>query len=1194
VQRGDVVAERFEILERAGAGGMGTVYRARDRHLGGAVALKVLDAAGGGDAVRFGREAQVLASIDHPAVVGYVAHGETPRGERWLAMEWVEGEDLAARLARGPLGVVDALACALRVADGLGAAHARGVVHRDVKPSNVLLVGGDPAQARIADFGIARSMRPEARGPTRTGSTLGTPHCMAPEQARGVRDLDARADVYALGALLFEALTGRPVFDAESAVAVLAMVLLDEPPSLADARPDVPADVAALVARLLAKDRRERPADGAATAALLAPLLDEARRAAARATRRLDAADAAASTIAQTDASARATPGSLGTEEQRLRCALVLGDGAGDVGTDATLPDDSARLGLGARDAAGRTVLETARAVVERHGGRLDLLTAEAGVAVIDGVGTPLDHAGRGARCALALAEAAPGLPIALVLGRAVGGPRTRIGDLVDRGVALLHAARSAERARDLAGAPRVDEALGALLAGRFEVAHDPAGARLVRERPAGTPAPAVRRASAPLVGRERELATLEATYADVRDEGAARAVLLVGAPGLGKSRLVDEAAARIGALAGDSGPLLRGACDPSTAGAPYAPLATALVGATPERTVAALVARHVSDAERARRVCAALNVLARGPRSDADDEALGEACDDPRLLADVVRAAFVDLLAGMATQGPTLVIVEDLQWGDAPSVGLLDAALRHLAGAPLLLIATARPEVDMLFPALWRGRPLVRMELAPLGAKAALRLARALDESARRGASGEEVRPARLSAAQLERIAARSDGNPFFLEQLLRAAWRAPDRADALPDTVVGIVQANLDSLDPRDRRTLRAASVVGDPFDRESLGPLCGAPAESAALGASLAALVEAEVVEPCADRAVGGGAAIAGPLRFRSALVRECVYASLTDEDRRLGHRLHAEWLIGRGSADAERLALHFGRGGVHLAAARWMQAAARAALDASDLGRADALAQQALAQLKRAARSEERPEHGADDRAEDDGAASEGELLWIRAEALRWRGDAAGAVTLAERAVAALPRGDARWFQAVGDACAAAARLGDAARVRAFAEAAIAQAPAGARGDEAAAARVVCLARAAAQLAAVGDAAGRDEALALAARDARTLGDAPLGARATLAAVRASRALAAGDLGAFLEGTARAVEDYERAGDVRNACNQRVRLGNALVDAGAPTEAEEMLRPAVAQASRLGLALVEAYAWQNLGHALAVQA
>src|SRR5687767_15126094 len=161
---------------------MGTVFRARDRLTGQPVALKVMKR-GDDDLVRserFAREARLLADLRHPGIVRYVAHGTTRAGEPYLAMEWLEGEDLASRLKAGPLTVPSALALVERAAEALGKAHAQGVVHRDVKPSNLFIVGGEVDRVKVLDFGIARLRHPV--DVTGTGTRIGTPTYMAPEQ----------------------------------------------------------------------------------------------------------------------------------------------------------------------------------------------------------------------------------------------------------------------------------------------------------------------------------------------------------------------------------------------------------------------------------------------------------------------------------------------------------------------------------------------------------------------------------------------------------------------------------------------------------------------------------------------------------------------------------------------------------------------------------------------------------------------------------------------------------------------------------------------------------------------------------------------------------------------------------------------------------------------------------------------------
>ena len=166
-------ADRFELLRTAGRGAMGVVYEAIDRTTGERVALKILQAVGEEDAARFVREAQILEQLAHPGIVRHVAHGTSPDGQAFLAMEWLAGENLAERLARQGLTIPESVELGLAAASALAAAHARGVVHRDVKPSNLFLVDRQIGKVKLLDFGVAR-FRAD-RGLTATGTTIGTP-----------------------------------------------------------------------------------------------------------------------------------------------------------------------------------------------------------------------------------------------------------------------------------------------------------------------------------------------------------------------------------------------------------------------------------------------------------------------------------------------------------------------------------------------------------------------------------------------------------------------------------------------------------------------------------------------------------------------------------------------------------------------------------------------------------------------------------------------------------------------------------------------------------------------------------------------------------------------------------------------------------------------------------------------------------
>lgn len=265
---------RYEIVARLGAGGMGVVYKARDPHLDRFVALKLLPPhfADPETRERFLREARAASALDHPAICTIYEIGEDERADPYLSMAYYEGETLRQRLERGALSPGEALALVRRVGEGLQAAHARGIVHRDVKPANLFLtVDG---QVKILDFGLAQ--RAGAERVTRTGTIIGTIAYMSPEQVRG-DDIGPAADIWALGVVLYECLTGLLPFSGRSDAAILQAVLTEEPAAPSRYAAAVSPALDAFLARLLAKDQASRPADMPAVLAALDEL-DESRR----------------------------------------------------------------------------------------------------------------------------------------------------------------------------------------------------------------------------------------------------------------------------------------------------------------------------------------------------------------------------------------------------------------------------------------------------------------------------------------------------------------------------------------------------------------------------------------------------------------------------------------------------------------------------------------------------------------------------------------------------------------------------------------------------------------------------------------------------------------------------------------------------------------------------------------------------
>src|SRR5215475_2075140 len=259
----------YEVLAPLGTGGMGEVYRARDTRLDRTVAIKVLPdhlAQSPDLRHRFEREAKAVSSLNHPHICALYDVGQQD-GIDFLVLEYLEGESLHDRLEKGPLPLDQALRYATQIADALDRAHRSGVVHRDLKPGNVMLT---KAGAKLLDFGLARVAKPVVGGDadlfdlatpskplTGTGTLLGTIPYMAPEQIEG-READARTDIWAFGALLYEMVTGKRAFVAKSPASLIGAILKDEPKPIREIKPLTPPSLERLVKTCLAKDPDER------------------------------------------------------------------------------------------------------------------------------------------------------------------------------------------------------------------------------------------------------------------------------------------------------------------------------------------------------------------------------------------------------------------------------------------------------------------------------------------------------------------------------------------------------------------------------------------------------------------------------------------------------------------------------------------------------------------------------------------------------------------------------------------------------------------------------------------------------------------------------------------------------------------------------------------------------------------------
>jgi eukaryotic-like serine/threonine-protein kinase len=884
---GDCLADRFTIVDVAGRGGMGTVYRATDSLTGAPVALKVLTSHTREASERFLREARVLSELAHPAVVRYLAHGITAEGEAYLAMEWLDGEDLATRVARGALSLDDTLVLVRRAAEALAPAHARGIVHRDVKPSNLFLVDNDPGRVKILDFGVARIGK-TTQQLTGVGAVVGTFGYMAPEQAYESREVDTRADVYALGCVLFECLTGRAAIQGEQVVALVSKTLLEVPPHVKEFRPDVPGTLDELIARMLAKEPDERPANAMEVLRALESL-----------------------GTMQGSGEARTTTGPapvlpMGGSELQLVSVLL-----------ARLEDPSRAATMTPEQPS---MLSQVQELAQRYLGKaIRLPDGTVLVKLVGGSGSAMDQAVRAAGCATELRAAHPKAVVAVATGFAETSGRLPLGEVIDRAAAMLCGHEQT--------ITTLDGVTASLVETRFEV-DDSSGVRVLRAPRGDDELRTLLGRPTPTVGREKEIAQLLAEFDECAAERTPCAVLVTGPPGTGKSRLRHELLSRLRVRKSVRAVVTRG--DAVSAGSAFV-VARQIVRRVLETTQADLpdvlhdvIASRLAgrmDANEARLTTEFLSELLGTPITKEPSAILRSARGDPRLMAEWQRRSFERWLK-LEAHDPLVLVIEDLHWADLPTMSYLGNVLKE-PDLPLMVLGLARPEVHDIFPKLWAGK-LHELPLSGLGKRAAGHLVRTV--------LGD------VETDTVDRLVNRADGNAFYLEELIRAV--AAGHGDQLPDTVLAMAQARVEQLDPIARRLLRAASAFGERFWVSGVTSVVGTQTD---VPSWLIVLEEQEVVARSREERFKGEP----EYTFRHALMRDAAYATLTADDRVAAHRGAARWLEAAGEADPLVMADQLEKGGEPEKAVPWLITAANAAYDGRDPVAARARAQRGAA-------------------------------------------------------------------------------------------------------------------------------------------------------------------------------------------------------------------------------------------------------
>lgn len=860
-----VVGGRFRIASLANVGGMGLVYEARDlMREGKRVAFKVMppmtrsvDEA----RERFFREAEVLASLRHPGIVEYVAHGLTSDQRPYLAMEWLEGEELETILRRQPLPPHQAILLLRRLADALAFAHDRGITHRDLKPSNIILRAGRIENPAIVDFGVARWLGRTLQR-SRTGMLIGTPGYMAPEQARGQTDIGPSADVFALGCMLYQALMGKPPFAGDHITAVLTKVLFEEVPPIRFHRPDMPEELDMLLSRMLLKDAAERPRDARALLQELDELALDLRP-----------------TLPEINFAPNHPRKALTDTEQALYCLVLATPDNNDASDEWTVSNSTVRTPF-VNDA------NWPRETLEQLGVQLESL-ADGSLAIVVGKGASAkEQASTGARCASLLLERNPLAHIILVTGRGVLGPRGGVpeGEVFERASALLRERAIANMTERSAAGVWIDEITADVLGSGYHVKRTPTGLLLIQTSNdiGAEPVDYVPGETLTCIGREREIGQLLSMLDGVIEDERCAAMVMTALPGTGKSRLMHVFLDRV-RQDRPGVTVLHGHGDQARSTSNYGFLARIfreLAGVTPED----------SPTEQRRKLEVRLGTYSAKTNNALALEPLLDLCapqevtnNIPHVWPALENATITWLWVECATR-PLLVAIDDTHWVDAPTLRFVDGLLRSATNLPLFVLTNHRDVGQQNSPLPWHSRAQ-ELRLAGLGKRASERVVRL--------ALGNEA-PTE-TVAQIVHDAA---GNPLFLEELVRAA--ASGKGNTTPRALLAILQARMKHLSYGARRALRAASLFGQTFWRRGVAFLLGLDrhTDEQTVVRWLDELLDAELIEVHPESRFPGDTEYG----FQSVHVRAAANGLLTDGDRDLGRVLVNVFLEQAGEDEA----------------------------------------------------------------------------------------------------------------------------------------------------------------------------------------------------------------------------------------------------------------------------------------------------
>lgn len=954
----------YEITEEIGSGGMATVFRAYQPSMDRHVAIKVIRSSILHDRAlreRFQREARLIARLEHPHLLPvYDFDGE--HDPPYIVMRYLDGGTLKQVKQQGTVPRDEFLYILRQLAGALDYAHRQNIVHRDLKPSNVMI--DKEGNAFLTDFGIARAAGGD-KDLTGTGLMIGTPGYMAPEQARGDAQADKSADIYSLGVMAFEVLTGAPPYDHESSFEIILAHMNSPVPKASERAPDLPKAVDAVLAQALAKDPQKRFASATEFVDALTRALrikpSEARAALQSMTQTISVDQLAAFRAQQgeSETPSSATP----SDQQRQMTAVSV-----DVKELAEILYES-----GADTERAKTTLDALWAsfvdLAKTSGGVLQSRVEAAGIFLWGRERSREDDAENAIRAALAmqdrtLAEARKVLgaswepteesPLPFSAGittgpvllerdtqsgayNASGAPITLAGRLKDSasgGVIVAHDTFSLVR-----GVFSVYQREPLRVRGRKE----PIETYLVtavRPRAFRLRAMGIEGVETRMIGREIELRLLQEALTLTLEDGETQVVTVVGEAGVGKSRLLFEFSNWTDVMEQTVWFFQARATQPSML-QPYSLtrdlfsfrfqiLDSDPLSVVHEKFVKGVVEFMGEGSERKAYLIGQL--VGFDFTSKPEVEAALADGDTFRRLA---QEYLGELFTGASRVNPVMIHIEDIHWADDRSLDLINNLVRDNTNLPLFVLCMARPSLYERRPQWGEGQRFhERIQLEPLSQLSSRRLVRELLKNV-----------PEVPTALRDLVVDRADGNPFYIEELIKALIDDrvilkgdPWSVDAsrlstvrVPATLTGVLQARLDTLPPALQQILQRASVVGRIFWDAAAIHLSH---ESAGLTADevqdmLADLRDREMILQREESGFAGTVEYV----FRHAILRDVTYDTVIPRQRRALHKLVADWLIEIGGERAGEhtllVAEHYARAEeASLAAAQLARAGERA--------------------------------------------------------------------------------------------------------------------------------------------------------------------------------------------------------------------------------------------------------------------------